>query len=270
MDKGKAEESQNNHVKHTFENPITPEKKVNWLKIVLIIIGILIVLGAGVYIGVNYFSQSKIAVQQQQPQSTPTPSQTQVQPSQAISPKKITSTLVPDETAGWQEYKNVKYGYTIKHPQDAKISFALQDEFSFEVDEAGEPKDPELKAIADDKRFEYLYNKYGGEICVTITYKSASISISAAENQKNNHVICSPTGLGVDDKKISDEITIAGKKYSVTGYRNEVENNEWFSVNLDNGTMITYGSHIEGNATLKDYDLIKPDVKKIVETLKFS
>ena len=269
MDKGEKEDSQNNlGLKHTFENPITPEKKVNWLKIILIIIGILIALGAGVYIGVNYFSQSKITVQQQQPQ--PTPSQIQVEPSQVISPQKITGTLVPDETAGWQEYKNVKYGYTIKHPQDAKISFALQDEFSFEVDEAGEPKDPELKAIADDKRFEYLYNKYGGEICVTITYKSASISISAAENQKNNHVICSPTGLGVDDKKISDEITIAGKKYSVTGYRNEVENNEWFSVNLDNGTMITYGSHIEGNATLKDYDLIKPDVKKIVETLKFS
>ena len=267
MDKGKAEESQNNHVKHTFENPITPEKKVNWLKIVLIIIGILIVLGAGVYIGVNYFSQSKVAVQEEEPQ----PTATQVQPSQsATSLQEITATLAPDETAGWQEYKNVKYGYTIKHPQDAKISFALKDEFSFEIDEAGEPKDPELKAIADDKRFEYLYNKYGGEICVTITYKSASISISAAENQKNNHVICSPTGLGVDDKKISDEITIAGKKYSVTGYRNEVENNEWFSVNLDNGTMITYGSHIEGNATLKDYDLIKPDVKKIVETLKFS
>ena len=59
---------------------------------------------------------------------------------------------MPDETAGWQEYKNVKYGYTIKHPQDAKISFALQDEFSFEVDEAGEPKKPGLKGIFDDKR----------------------------------------------------------------------------------------------------------------------
>ena|SRR3989338_5395144 len=266
MDKGKVEESKNNHgLKHTFENPITPEKKVNWLKIILIVIGILIALGAGVYIGVNYFSQSKVAVQEQQPQST----STQVQPSQSVtSPQEITSTLVSDETAGWKEYKNAKYGYTIKHPEDAKISFALKDEFSFEIDEAGEPKDPELKAIEADKRFEYLYNKYGGEICVTLIYKSASISISAAENNGNQHVICSPTGLGVDDKKVSDQITISGKKYDVNGYRNEVENIEWFSVNLDDGTMITYGSHIEGNATLKDYDLIKPELKKILETFK--
>src|SRR3989338_327582 len=105
MDKGKAEESQNNHLKHTFENPITPEKKVNWLKIVLIIIGILIALGAGVYIGVNYFSQSKVAVQEEESQ----PTATQVQPSQSVtSLQEITATLAPDETAGWKEYKNVK------------------------------------------------------------------------------------------------------------------------------------------------------------------
>src|SRR3990167_7352970 len=110
MDKGEKEDSQNNlGLKHTFENPISPEKKVNWLKIILIILGILIALGAGVYLGVNYFSPSKSAVQDEQPQ----PTSTQVQPSQSVvSPQEVTATLAPDETAGWKEYKNTKYGYT--------------------------------------------------------------------------------------------------------------------------------------------------------------
>lgn len=168
----------------------------------------------------------------------------------------------------WEKYENKKYGYTIKYPKEAEIHLAQSNDFSYESDENGNPKDPELEKIGQDKRFEYLHDKYGGELCVTLDYKEAYIQISASENENNRHTICSPTGVGTDDIAISEQVTINGKEYLASGFRNNTSNNEWLVVDLDHGTRITYGNSIN-NESYVDYEKIKPEVKKIVSTFEF-
>lgn len=90
-----------------------------WLKIGLLAVAGLILAGGLVFAGYWYGINSNFKSQKSKPQLksqnlTPTlmPLVTSL-PTLSLEP-----TFSPDETTGWKSYKNTKYGYSVKYPQE--------------------------------------------------------------------------------------------------------------------------------------------------------
>ena len=102
-------------------------------KILIVVFGILILAGA-------VFGAYKFGRRQVQPASQPTPTPVAV------------ATTTPDETANWETYTNIEYGYSIKYPpnlyyQEWKISNSIKHSMSFRLEELrGKdiPQQPEI------------------------------------------------------------------------------------------------------------------------------
>lgn len=250
----------------------TESKSFDWPKIVVAAVLGLGLLAGAAYAGYWYGTErAKFKSQSVEPQP-----KTQTQETPVPKPTSTPTPIVEDETGDWKTYKNVKYGYELKYSEGAAISLAREEDFSYETDEKGEPKLEELKNIQPEQRFNYLFNKFGGEICVTINYKLGYINVSAKENNDARYVICSPTGVGVHAEAIKEEANIGGKIYQVGGMyqddpseKNLFGDSEFLVVDLENGIRVTYGSKSDRNATYEDYLKDKEVLKKILSTFKF-
>lgn len=249
------------------ETPQAIEQRLtDWPKVILVAVLGFGLLAASAYAGYWY------GTQQVQPAEKSTPVVSQPTPTPTPTPTPV----VEDETADWKTYKNAKYGYELKYPEGATISLAKEGDFSYETDEKGEPKLEELKNIQLAQRFSYLFNKFGGEICVTINYNHGYISVSAKENNDTRYVICSPTGVGVHASAIKERVGIGGKTYQAGGMYQDDPNehnlfgdSEFLVVDLENGIRVTYGSRSNRNATYEDYLEDKEILKQILSTFKF-
>lgn len=92
-----------------FPQSTRPKKSV--LKIVLIILGVLLLLGAGAVGGYYYFKHKSPKTTTTSSNPTPTPAS-----SSGSSSLPSASNQTTDPTANWNTYNNDKFGYTIKYP----------------------------------------------------------------------------------------------------------------------------------------------------------
>lgn len=165
------------------------------------------------------------------------------------------------DTSNWQSYVNQMYQYKFLYPETALISQATKNDFGL----SQENKQKGLE-IND------LYQNYTGLVCLKITDNLGYIFISAPVNKDFGLVTCGRTGAGYQINKKQEEVTINDKKYTTTGFEEigpgETLNfhNETFVVNLSDGTRIEYGALPDSQATFSDYQKIKPEILKILQT----
>ncbi len=147
------------------------------------------------------------------------------------------------ETANWQTYKNIEKGYSINYPTDASID------------------KNDLSCIRiDTKEFGSIYINVG-----------------------SSNPCGEPTGIGIGMIRVQDNITIAGKQYSTSGFRNSDNSNSFLSLGLTVGDKIfaTYGvDHFDksnsknwknlGALTGSDYQKALDSAKQILSPFKFT
>ena len=172
-------------------------------------------------------------------------------------------TPTPDPYANWLVYKNEVYNYEFRYPPQAVISEVDKDAFGLSPEEA------EAGITFEDK-----YNKYTGKICITVSYKLGYVQISAPVNKNFAHVLCGRTGRAYEGPEREEELVIEGKKYKAKGFEEKGPgetlnfHNETLVVVLDDGTRIEYGSKPDSSATFADYQSMRKEIVKIVESFK--
>jgi len=136
-----------------------------------------------------------------------------------------------DKYKDWATYKNDVYKYQFRYPDGVKISEAKLNEFS--------------KPLEEKMSFEQVYKKYTGKICVTLSYKSSMILISAPANKTFDYVLCGRSGVGSEAKAgKSETFIIGGEKYTVETIDDKDEGvvNHWGRVKFSDGTSIDFSS----------------------------
>jgi len=180
--------------------------------------------------------------------------------------------LAEDPTADWLTYTSEKYGYEIKYPKEASIYTTTKELFGIPTDKDGVPLDNELKQFNTfDQKIEYLYQKYGEDICLIIHYKGGRVVISSPANNNPRYVICGSTGIGVDTVEVEQEIVVDGKKYLASGRKADISTetpHEFFVIHLEGGTKIEFGSNFDSNYTFNEYLSVKDELIKILKTYK--
>lgn len=83
-------------IQHSFENPITPHRKINWLLVIIIIVGFFSVLTVGYFLGTSSSKSKAVEIA-----AEPTPTE-YVIPTTAVEPTR--EAMVPDETAEWKTF----------------------------------------------------------------------------------------------------------------------------------------------------------------------
>ncbi len=166
----------------------------------------------------------------------------------------------------WPAYINKKYGYQFQYPAKAEIGQAEKIAFSLSPAEA-----------AAGVTFDDVYEKYTGDLCVSIVHGSGIINISAPENKDYKYVICGRTGAGQYDQTRSKEetLTVEGKTYTakgtefITGDGNTLDKySETMKVELNDGTQIQYGSSGGNETTYQEYLVIRGELIRIIESYR--
>ncbi len=165
------------------------------------------------------------------------------------------------EITNWPTYVNQMYQYKFFYPKAAVVSQA--DKAAF-----GLSQENKQKGLTIDQ----LFRDYTGLVCLKITDKLGYIFISAPANKNFSLVTCGRTGAGYEIRNKQEQVTINDKKFTASGFE-EVGpgqtlnfHNETLVVNLDDGTRIEYGASPDDQATFSDYQKIKPELLKILET----
>jgi len=121
-----------------------------------------------------------------------------------------------------------------------------------------------------------LLKEYTNQLCVQIDYGLGYIMISAPPNQEEMYVICGRTGVGAEEiiEKV-EGVTISGQVYQANGWevRSAGEtldmHNEFFRVELEDGTVFEYGASTHNEATYEDYLMkTKPILQRILNSYK--
>lgn len=95
-------------IEHTFENPISPEKKINWMKVIFGIVGGIIILVIGIFIGVSLSGQKNDSAQMTPNYAAPTTALPTTMISEA--PVSITPTAM-STIEGWESYDDTKVSF---------------------------------------------------------------------------------------------------------------------------------------------------------------
>jgi hypothetical protein len=196
------------------------------------------------------------------PALTPLPTASTLSPTPVATPV-FTPTPTTDPYAGWLTYTNDIYSYEFRYPSGASIEEVGKEAFSLSPDEVS------AGVTFDDK-----YNKYTGKICITLSYKLGYVQISAPPNNGFVHVICGRTGRAYEGPARSETLTIDGRTYTASGFEErgpgETLNyhNETLVVTLEDGTRIEYGSRSDESFTFADYQTMRDEIIKIVESYR--
>lgn len=152
---------------------------------------------------------------------------------------------LPDD---WTTYTNQFYGYKISYPQDAAVASLGPQGFS--QNEIPEGMDP-------GEYMQQLVEKYSNELCMIIEYGSGVVSISAPPNQFYHYTNCNNPAPGAGEVVNKTEtININGQQYQAAGFElvpgegNPSGYFEKYSIELEDGTVISYGS---APGTVSDY-----------------
>ncbi|MDO8604009.1 MAG: hypothetical protein Q7K40_01185, partial [bacterium] len=132
------------------------------------------------------------------------------------------------QTADWKTYTSTTKGYSISYPADAKIDTS------------------NLSCVRID------------------TGEFGSVYINAGSQNPCGE----PTGIGLGNTKISENVTIGGKQYPASGFRADDNSNSFLSFSLSGKIMITYGVSHSGTLTNTEYQTAIDSAKKIVSTMK--
>jgi hypothetical protein len=164
-------------------------------------------------------------------------------------------------SAEWPLFVNDRYGYQIKYPMDATISLFGPQGFSME----DKPED-----MTADQYMDSLLKEFTDRLCVQIDYALGWITISASPNQNRHLTPCGPTGVGAGEliSKIQP-VYVGDQLYQANGHEIRLHLNdgsggilmgetldlhhEMFMVELDDGTVIRFGSLPRQDATYDDY-----------------
>jgi hypothetical protein len=115
-----------------------------------------------------------------------------------------------------------------------------------------------------------LLKEYTNQLCVQIEYSLGWIYIAAPPNKEKMLTPCGPTGLGAGEiiDKI-ENISIGGQAYQANGVEFKLQtadnagnpitgetldlHGEMFRIELEDGTVIRFGSTPRNDATYEDY-----------------
>jgi hypothetical protein len=166
-----------------------------------------------------------------------------------------------DPTADWQIFISDRYNYEIKSPMNATISMYGPEGFSMEDKPEG---------MTADQYMDSLLKEYTNQLCIKIEYSLGWIYIAAPPNKEKMLNPCGPTGLGAGEiiDKI-ENITIGDRLYQANGTEFKLQtadsagnpitgetldlHGEMFRVELEDGTVIRFGSTPRHDATYEDY-----------------
>lgn len=165
-------------------------------------------------------------------------------------------------TEGWLVYQNNLLGYEFNYPPQAEISSFGPDSYS--------PED-----IPPDIKFDYfalLQNIYPDSLCVGLEYQTGFLIIKAPNKEGGTFVTCGVTGVGdYDVVEANETVRIGGKSYPARGYKvferdaTATFRNEFFFVDLEDGTSINYGGYWKDRgATYEDYVSVKQTLLQIL------
>ena len=166
-----------------------------------------------------------------------------------------------DPTIEWPVFINDRYGYQISYPQDAAISLFGPEGFSME----DKPVDMSAEQYMDS-----LLKEYTNRLCVKIEYSLGWIYIAAPPNKEKFLTPCGPTGMGAGEMITKIETILIGDQlYQADGteFKLQIADNagnlitgetldlhgEMFRVELEDGTVIRFGSTPRHDATYEDY-----------------
>jgi hypothetical protein len=163
-----------------------------------------------------------------------------------------------DPTAGWQVYTNNRYGYQIKYPDQAVLSFYGPEGFS--------PDDlPE--GMTAEEYLDALLKEYTDQLCVLIEYSLGFIYISAPPNNQGELMVhCGVPAWGIGKLvPLSKEIYIGEDLYIANGsqfiadeeYNDGTLNSNslLMHIDLEDDVRIVYGSALRTDANLVDYQM---------------
>ena len=220
------DQPQQSLIEHTFDNPVTQDKKVNWAKVLFVVIGFLFATSVGMYVGRFYLSGDS---QEQQPFTpSPTRSGDAELKTDSITLKETTAASpVPSE---WESYSFVRgihnfRGFVLHYPQSWVLS--VTDESGNTLPYAqitltkGENKITIAQGTGDggyclypeDPPFEGKVQSYD----VFVEYKKNDIitwrKTEALQIQNYNYLVCEKnleTGYSIDDYHYFHDTTDIG------------------------------------------------------------
>lgn len=163
-----------------------------------------------------------------------------------------------DPTADWQVYTSNRYGYQIKYPDGAELSFYGPEGFLSE----------DLPAdMTPDEYMDALLKEYTDQLCVQIEYSLGYIYISAPPNNQGVLMVhCGVPGWGAGELiPQTRDIFIGEVLYTATGnkfisspeYNDGTlnSNNLHMKIDLEGGVRIVYGATPRPDANLEDFEM---------------
>jgi hypothetical protein len=156
-----------------------------------------------------------------------------------------------DHPEDWMIYTNDTYRYEFAYPRNAKITTLGPQGFSqAELPEGMEP----------GEYMSQLAEEYSDELCVIVEYVSGFVSISAPPNQFYHYTNCNNPAPGAGEMiNKTETININGETYEASGFEfiptadNPDGHFEYFSITLEDGTLISYGSSPGTSGDYQDF-----------------
>jgi len=176
-----------------------------------------------------------------------------------------------DPTADWQVFTSDRYGYQIKYPDGAELSFSGP--VGFSADDLPEGMTP-------DQYMDSLQKEFTDQLCVQIQYSLGFIYISAPPNNSGDSMVpCGSPGYGAGELiDLARDVEVDGKLYRASGYEGIRSNpsgetldlhNEILWIDLEDGTRIAFGATPRTDATYQDYLIKTRDtLEQIIGTFK--
>lgn len=160
-----------------------------------------------------------------------------------------------DPNADWQVFVSDRYNYQIKYPDGAELSFSGP--VGFSADDLPDGMTP-------DQYMDSLQKEYTDQLCVQIHYNLGFIYISAPPNNSGDSMVpCGFPGYGAGELiDLTRDVEIGEMLYRASGYEYLASSpggesldrhNEILWIDLEDGTLITYGATPRTDAIYQDY-----------------